>query len=74
MSKEPGASLQFATALEEVLYLRAENATLKEALNDIAEHTDPDDKDNYRSDDREGCLDTVHAIATAARPTAQRST
>lgn len=39
---------------------------LVEALRSIAEHTDPDGGDNYRSDDREGCLDTVHALARAA--------
>jgi len=42
-------------------------ATLRAALESIAEHTDPDsEEENYRADDREGCLDTAHAIATAA--------
>lgn len=39
---------------------------LRTALKDIAQHTDPDDGDNYRADDREGCFDTVYAIATRA--------
>jgi hypothetical protein len=37
------------------------------ALARIAEHTDPDaEEENYRADDREGCLDAVYAIAKAA--------
>lgn len=39
---------------------------LLEALERIAQHTDPDDPESYRADDREGCLDTVQAIAAAA--------
>jgi len=40
---------------------------LLEALSRIAEHTDPDSSDeNYRADDREGCLDTVFALARDA--------
>ena len=43
---------------------------LLEALRDIAEMTDPDKPGNYRGDDREGCLDTVFAVASEAiRPT-----
>lgn len=35
------------------------------ALQDIAEHTNPEpDTENYRGDDREGCLDLVFAGAT----------
>jgi len=41
----------------------AEIARLREALAGIASMTDPDDPNSYRSDDREGCLDTVHACA-----------
>lgn len=50
---------------------------LLQALRDIAEHTNPepplDDRGygNYRSDDREGCFDTVFAIATKAVAEAQ---
>jgi hypothetical protein len=37
------------------------------ALRDIREHTDPEPaSENYRADDREGCLDTVFSVATAA--------
>lgn len=39
---------------------------LLDALRRIAAHTDADDEESYRCDDREGCLDTVHAIAIAA--------
>lgn len=39
---------------------------MRQALKDIAEHTNPDDDDNYRADDREGCFDTVYAIAALA--------
>lgn len=43
-----------------------ETRVLVEALADIREHTDPDGLDNYRSDDREGCLDAVFARADRA--------
>lgn len=36
------------------------------ALRDISEMTDPDGEDNYRVDDGEGCLDTVHSVAKSA--------
>ena len=39
---------------------------LLEALQEIARHTDPDSDDSYRADDREGCLDTVHYLASTA--------
>lgn len=44
----------------------AEIEKLKAALESIAEHTDPDDPESYRSDDSEGCLDRVQAISRAA--------
>ena len=38
---------------------------LVDALKRIREHTDPEPaSENYRADDREGCLDTVFSIAT----------
>ena len=43
------------------------------ALRDIAEMTDSDNPDSYRLDDREGCLDTVHAKATAAIAAAEQT-
>lgn len=52
----------YADGVEAAARVRA----LEEALQSIAEATDADDPESYRSDDREGCLDTVHAIATAA--------
>ena len=44
------------------------------AMESIAEHTHPaPPQENYRADDREGCLDTVFALAkcalAATRPT-----
>lgn len=42
------------------------DALLVDALRTIAEATDPDNPESYRADDREGCLDAVHATATAA--------
>ena len=39
---------------------------LRSALKDIAEMTDADNPESYRCDDREGCLDTVFATASAA--------
>lgn len=41
-------------------------ADLVEALDAIREMTDPDDEDNYRADDREGCFDTVFETARTA--------
>lgn len=41
-------------------------AVLEEALRDIQQMTDPDDEDNYRADDREGCFDTVFETAKRA--------
>jgi len=43
---------------------------LEEALKTIADVTNPDDPESHRSDDREGCLDTVHSIALDAISTA----
>ena len=39
---------------------------LREILQRIEEMTDPDDGSNYRSDDREGCLDTIHDLVAGA--------
>lgn len=39
---------------------------LREALQSVADMTDADNPESYRCDDREGCLDTVFATATAA--------
>ena len=39
---------------------------LRNVLKAIAQHTDPDSNDSYRADDREGCLDTVHHLASTA--------
>lgn len=46
--------------------LLAQRDAMLGALNRIACHTDGDASDNYRADDSEGCLDTVHALAIAA--------
>jgi len=46
--------------------LRAKLKTARDALRSIAEHTDPDAAENYRADDREGCLDATHSIARTA--------
>jgi len=45
---------------------RDEEVTMLEALQQIVAATDADNPESYRCDDREGCLDTVHAIACAA--------
>lgn len=45
---------------------RDEDVTMLEALRTIAAATDADNPESYRCDDREGCLDTVHAIARSA--------
>lgn len=52
--------------LDALTSLIAERDGLREALTDIAAMTDPDDPESYRSDDREGCLDTVQAVARTA--------
>ncbi len=49
-----------ATTLERQL------ATAREALTDIRDATNADNPGSYRCDDREGCLDTVFAIAARA--------
>ena len=38
----------------------AEVSRLRDVLSDIAEDTDADNPNSYRSNDREGCLDWVH--------------
>lgn len=43
----------------------ADLARAREALETIEGATNADDPESYRSDDREGCLDTVHSIARA---------
>lgn len=43
-----------------------ERAELLGAIKEVIAHTDPEDPDSYRSDDREGCLDVVHAFAVRA--------
>lgn len=39
---------------------------LRDALRQITQMTDADDGKSYRCDDREGCLDAVHAAALSA--------
>lgn len=51
---------------DDLLALQAQIEKLREALSDIREMTDPDDADNYRADDREGCFDTVFETARRA--------
>ena len=47
--------------------LRVQPYSLVAALQSIADDTNPDSpEENYRADDREGCLDTVFATATRA--------
>jgi hypothetical protein len=59
--------LMFGKIIAEQLAAKdAEIAGLRDVLERIAAHTDPDDPESYRCDDREGCLDTVQAIASAA--------
>lgn len=44
-----------------------EAEAMLDALRRIKEHTDPEPpEENYRADDREGCLDTVFSIASTA--------
>jgi hypothetical protein len=51
----------------EVIRLRKRIEELKTALREIIAATDPDPiNENYRADDREGCLDHVFATARAA--------
>jgi hypothetical protein len=52
-----------ATAETQLAALTKRVGELEGALTGIAEATDPDDPGSYRSDDREGCLDHVHAAA-----------
>jgi len=42
------------------------NSEFREILERIEEMTDPNDGSNYRSDDREGCLDTIHDLVAGA--------
>jgi hypothetical protein len=46
--------------------LAAAAPAMLEALQFVAFATNPDDPESYRSDDREGCLDTVRAISLKA--------
>jgi hypothetical protein len=39
---------------------------LVEVLRQIKHATDPCDETSYRADDREGCLDSTHSVATTA--------
>jgi hypothetical protein len=39
---------------------------LRDALERIKAMTDADNPNSYRADDREGCLDTVFAVASQA--------
>lgn len=50
----------------EVSRLTAQVEAYREALDAIREMTDPDSGENYRADDREGCLDATHATACRA--------
>lgn len=43
---------------------RREIERLRDALQRIKDMTDADNPDSYRADDREGCLDTVFAVAS----------
>lgn len=55
------------TTIRDLKELTDEITRLRESLTRIAEHTDPESpEENYRADDREGCLDTVFAIARKA--------
>jgi hypothetical protein len=45
---------------------KGEIERLVDVLARVARHTDVEDPNSYRCDDREGCLDTVHAIAKEA--------
>jgi hypothetical protein len=46
--------------------IKADMKPLVEALSCVIAHTDPDNPNSYRADDREGCLDTVYAISDKA--------
>lgn len=65
IDRQDALMLEAAAALTS---LEAERDRLREALQEIAEMTDPDQPDSYRADDREGCLDAVHARAAALTP------
>lgn len=58
--------LQADTLRFMVADLTEELRRLSVVLQDIAEMTNPDDPDCYRSDDREGCFDTVFYRASTA--------
>lgn len=45
--------------------LQEQKRKLEEGVASIVEMTDPDNPESYRADDREGCLDTVQAVARA---------
>lgn len=62
----PRSPMRHRPLEERIANLLAENGRLKEALQDIADATNPDDPESYRADDREGCLDTVQHIAVSA--------
>ena len=53
--------------------LAASHKALLATLRDIAEMTDSDNPDSYRSDDPEDCLDTVHARAIGAVAAAEQT-
>jgi hypothetical protein len=62
-----------ARLIASVPALRTSHAALAKALEAIVEMTDPEpDGENYRADDREGCLDAVHEAARAALAEAQK--
>lgn len=50
----------------EIATLEQQRDTLLEELKIIRGHTDADDPESYRSDDREGCLDAVFSRANSA--------
>lgn len=53
--------------LAEAALAACEAEAMREMLRRIKEHTDPEPpEENYRADDREGCLDTVFSIASTA--------
>lgn len=54
--------------------MREENKKLRAALQHIADMTDPDDGDNYRADDREGCIDMTYSVAANALASAKGET
>ena len=42
------------------------NEKILELLRDIAEMTDDENPESYRSDDPRGCLDTIHSLVIRA--------